>query len=196
MTFDPGTWRGRKVLLGVTGSLAAAAMPQAVAALRLAGGADVRVVTTPAAASFVTSTALAAAAGRPVVCDGATDGLTVSHVELAGWADLVLVMPATANVLAQAALGLAPDLLTTVLLAAACPVVMVPSMNAAMWSKPAVQRNVATLRADGIGVVDPVAGLSLGDSTVGPGAMPPLADVLDQAAPLLRARTERVDVAA
>lgn len=169
---------GRRILLGVTGSIAATGMVQQVACLRLGLGAEVRVVMTAAAARFVTATALGAAAGHPVYTDEQANGLVVPHVELAAWADLLLVMPATANTLGQVALGLAPDLLTTTVLAATCPIVMAPSTNDAMWSSAAVQRNVATLRGDGITVVEPVAGVSVGDGTLGNGAMAPLTDVL------------------
>ncbi|WP_157987421.1 flavoprotein [Jiangella endophytica] len=191
---DAPFWPGRRILLGAGGSVAAATMPQTAAALRLGAGVQLRVVTTPAAATFVTPAPLAAAAGHAVYTDGRTGDLIVPHVELAAWADLVLVMPATADLLAQAALGLAPNLLTTVLLAATCPVVMVPAMNAAMWAKPAVRRNVATLRADGVGVLDPVDGVSLGDGSVGPGAMPAPAQVLAFAARFC-AGSEPLDVA-
>ncbi|SDS10373.1 flavoprotein [Jiangella sp. DSM 45060] len=179
-------WLNRRILLGIGGSVAAATMSQTAAALRLGAGARLRVVTTPAAELFATPLPLAAAAGHPVYSDGRTGDLIVPHVELAAWADLVLVMPATADLLAEAALGLAPNLLTTVLLAATCPVVMVPAMNAAMWAKPAVRRNVATLRADGVGVLDPVDGVSLGDGSVGPGALPALPQVLAFAAEACR----------
>lgn len=169
---------GRRILLGVTGSIAASSAPQHALCLRLGIGAQVRVVMTAAAARFVTPTALTAAAGHPVYDDQEVNGLAVPHVELAAWADLVLVMPATANTLSTVALGLAPDLLTTTLLAATCPVVLAPSMNAAMWSAPPIRRHVATLRADGIHLVEPVTGVSVGDGSLGGGAMAPLADVL------------------
>ena len=87
-------------------------------------------------------------------------------------------MPATADFLAEVALGLAPDLLTTTVLAATCPVAVVPSMNAAMWAKPSVRRNVTTLRSDGVGVLDPVTGVSLGGASVGAGSMPSLEAVM------------------
>jgi phosphopantothenoylcysteine decarboxylase/phosphopantothenate--cysteine ligase len=100
-------------------------------------------------------------------------------MELAGWAELVLVLPATADVLARTAAGLAPDLLGTVLLATAAPTVFVPAMNPVMWAKPAVQRAVAQLRADGCGVVPPGPGRAAADGTVGTASMPPLPEVLE-----------------
>ncbi|GAB3960493.1 hypothetical protein GCM10027614_82550 [Micromonospora vulcania] len=90
----------------------------------------------------------------------------VPHLALTAWADLVLVLPATANTLAKAALGIADNLVGTCVLAATAPVVLVPSMNAAMWQRPAVQRNVAQLRADGYGVVPPVPVLALSTGTL------------------------------
>ena len=182
---------GRRILLGITGSVAASIMPQQVAALRLGLHAEVRVVLTAAAGRFATPAALAAASGGPVYADDATHGLPVPHVDLTSWAQILLIMPATANTIGQIALGLAPGLLTTCALAATCPVAVVPSMNAAMWGSPAVQRNVATLRADGRYVVDPVAGVSLGEGGVGVGAMPMLTDVLAQIAPLLTREASR-----
>jgi phosphopantothenoylcysteine synthetase/decarboxylase len=108
---------------------------------------------------------------------GANDP-TVVHLDLTRWADLMLVMPATANVLGKAAAGIADDVLTTCILAATSPVVFVPSMNDAMWVKPAVQRNVATLRADGYGVIPPAVGLAAVDGKPGEGATPDILVVL------------------
>ena len=169
---------GRRILLGVTGSIAASAVPQHVLGLRLGLGAEVRVLMTAAAARFVTPTALAAAAGHPVYTDEHAHGLVVPHVELAAWAEVLLVMPATANTIGQVAHGLAPDLLTTTVLAATCPVVMAPSTNEAMWSAPAVRRNAATLIDDGVHLVEPVTGLSVAAGSLGAGALAPLPDVL------------------
>lgn len=83
------------------------------------------------------------------------------HLTLADWADVILVAPATANTMGHVAHGLAPNLLTTVLLAASCPVVYAPAMNSVMWTGPAVQRNVATLRHDGALVLEPREGVSV-----------------------------------
>jgi phosphopantothenoylcysteine synthetase/decarboxylase len=96
---------------------------------------------------------------------------TAPHVELATWADVILVVPATANFLGKVANGIADDLLTTTLLAASCPVVIVPVTNTAMWSKPAVQRNVAQLREDGYEVVEPKEGVSLADGRAEAGSL-------------------------
>lgn len=169
-----------RVLLGITGSVTAAHSPAVALALREMCGAEVRAVLTPAACTFVTPRALAVTTGSPVVVDAPHSlSPTVDHVELADWAELVLVLPATADVLAKAAHGLAPDVLTTCLLATAAPVVLVPAMNPAMWSQPAVQRNVAQLRADGRGVVPPGVGRSAQNRGTGLGGVPPLPVVVD-----------------
>ena len=184
----------RRLLLGVTGSITAAQAPALAVALRELCDLDVRAVMTPAAATFVTPKALAVTTRNPVVVDHVqgTHEPTVAHVTLTAWADLVMVLPATADFLAKAAHGLAPDVLSTCVLAAPCPVVFVPSMNPAMWRKAAVQRNVELLRQDGYGVVPPREGLSAADGTVGVGSVPPLPDLVawvadwlgaDQAAP-------------
>ena len=171
---------GKRILLGVTGSIAAAHAPAMVVALQRICGHDVRCVVTGAATQFVTVTSLAISSRNPVLTDQRdTNSATVDHMDATRWADLVLVMPATADFLGRTAAGLAPDLLGTCLLAAECPVVVVPSMNPAMWSKPAVQRSCATLRADGIGVVPPGLGFSAHDGTLGEGSMPPLPAVLN-----------------
>jgi phosphopantothenoylcysteine decarboxylase/phosphopantothenate--cysteine ligase len=115
---------------------------------------------TDAAREFIGEATFRALTGRAVpvgMFDPASHPLG-AHIELAQRADLVCVAPCTANVLAKAAAGLADDLLSTLLLTASCPVLLAPAMNSQMWQHPAVQRNVATLRADGIHFVDPEAG--------------------------------------
>ena len=179
MTLSPVP-SGKRILLGITGSIAAAHSPAIVVALQRICKHEVRCVVTGAATQFVTLTSLAISSRNPVLTDRRdTNSATVDHMDATRWADLVLVMPATADFLGRTAAGLAPDLLGTCLLAAECPVVVVPSMNPAMWSKPAVQRNCATLRADGIGVVPPGLGFSAHDGTLGEGSMPSLPAVLN-----------------
>jgi phosphopantothenoylcysteine decarboxylase/phosphopantothenate--cysteine ligase len=179
MIGTPADHRPTRVLLGITGSIAAAHSPGVVIALRQICGLEVQCVLTAAAGRFVTTTSLAVTSGRPVLTDDHdTAAPVVDHMAATRWADLVLVMPATADFLGRTAQGLAPDLLGTCLLAADCPVVVVPSMNPAMWAKPVVQRNCATLRSDGIGVVPPGLGFSAHDGTLGEGSMPILPRVL------------------
>lgn len=172
----------RRVLLGVSGSIAAASLPQCAMLLRHVLHLEVRAVLTRHAATMVAPRALAVATGHPVLIgderqDGANDP-AVHHLDATRWADLLLVMPATANLLGKAAGGIADDALTTCILAAACPVVFVPAMNDAMWRKPVVRRNIASLQADGYGVVPPAVGLAAVDGQPGEGAMPDIMAVL------------------
>lgn len=161
------------------------------------GGADVTVVPTEAALHFVGSATWEALSGHPVstsVWDGVDE---VRHVRVGQRAELVVVAPATADLLARAAHGLANDLLTNVLLTARCPVVMAPAMHSEMWLHPATQANVATLRARGVVVLDPAVGRLTGVDT-GPGRLPEPEDiyaaamaVLDHGAPGTGALTGR-----
>ncbi len=140
------------------------------------GGADVTVVPTEAALHFVGSATWEALSGHPVsasVWDGVDE---VRHVRVGQCAELVVVAPATADLLARAAHGLANDLLTNVLLTASCPVVMAPAMHSEMWLHPATRDNVATLRARGVVVLDPAVGRLTGVDT-GPGRLPEPEDI-------------------
>ena len=150
---------GSKILLGVSGGIAAYKSPDLVRRLR-ERGAEVQVVMTAGAQRFVTPTTFQAVSGREVradVWDPAAEA-AMGHIELARWADLVLVAPATADVIARIASGRADDLLTTLVLATEAPVAIAPAMNRVMWAKPATQENVAVLRARGIEIVGPEAG--------------------------------------
>jgi len=149
----------RRILLCVTGGIAAYKTPQLVRSL-VAAGFEVQVLATQAALAFVSELSLATVSGRPVrhtLLDAAEEG-RVGHIELADWPDLVVVAPATANVLAAAAHGFADDLVTTCLLATQAPVLFAPAMNVNMWRHPATQANVATLVARGCELVGPDAG--------------------------------------
>lgn len=155
--------RDTKLLVGVCGAVAALGTPHALlwARSRL-GLTNVRVLMTSMAQRLVARASLEAASDRMVITGW--DDLepeAAPHVRLASWPDVILILPATANFIAKAAHGHAEDLLTTVVLAASCPVVLAPSMNPSMWSKPAVQRNVDQLRADGYTLIPPGKGLSL-----------------------------------
>ena len=150
---------GRELILGVSGGIAAykAAM---LASMLVQRGAGVTAVLTRNARRFVGAATFAALTGRPVASrtfDPAAFPLG-AHIELAAKADLVVVAPATADLLSRAAAGAADDLLTTLLLCAECPVLVAPAMNSAMWAHPAVQRNVARLAADGVQIVEPHSG--------------------------------------
>ncbi|MCW2678965.1 MAG: phosphopantothenoylcysteine decarboxylase [Frankiales bacterium] len=159
-----------RVVLGVAGGIAAY---KAVELLRrlTESGHDVTVVPTRAALEFVGAPTWSALSGKPVRTDVWTDVHEVPHVRLGQEADLVVVAPATADLLARAAHGLADDLLTNVLLTARCPVVLAPAMHTEMWEHPATQANVATLRSRGVQVVEPAVGRLTGKDS-GKGRLP------------------------
>lgn len=149
----------RRVLLCVTGGIAAYKAPELVRQLRRSG-VDVQVVTTSAALSFVSELSLATVSGRPVrhaLLDPGAEG-QIGHIELADWAELVVVAPATAHTIAAAAHGLAGDLVTTCLLATRAPILFAPAMNTHMWWHPATQANLEILRQRGAAIVGPDAG--------------------------------------
>jgi phosphopantothenoylcysteine decarboxylase len=150
---------GREIVLGVSGGIAAY-KAAALASLLVQREARVTAVLTRNARRFIGPATFAALTGRPVAC-GSFDHAAFplgAHIELAARADLIVVAPATAAFLARAAAGAADDLLTTLLLCAKCPVLVAPAMNAAMWAKPPVQRNVERLAADGLEIVPPGTG--------------------------------------
>ena len=126
---------------------------------------------TDAALRFVGTATWEALSGHPVATDVWSDVPSVQHVHLGRWAELVIVAPATADLLARSAAGLADDLLTTSLLTATCPVLLCPAMHTEMWNHPATQANVATLRARGIHVLDPAVGRLTGEDS-GAGRLP------------------------
>jgi len=150
---------GREIVLGVTGGIAAY-KAAALASLLVQRGAGVTAVMTRNARRFVGPATFAALTGRPVAGRSFAPQAHPlgAHIELAARAHVVVVAPASADFLAKAAVGAADDLLTTLLLCAECPVLVAPAMNAAMWSKPAVQRNVARVTEDGCTVIPPGAG--------------------------------------
>ncbi len=161
---------GPRIVLGVSGGIAAY---KACELLRLftESGHDVRVVPTSAALNFVGAATWEALSGQPVHTEVFADVPAVPHVRLGQEADLVIVAPATADLLAQAAHGLAGDLLTNTLLTARCPVVFAPAMHTEMWEHPATQANVATLRERGAVVIEPAVGRLTGADT-GAGRLP------------------------
>ncbi len=165
-----GAATGRRVILGVSGGIAAY---KACSLLRLftESGYDVTVVPTAAALKFVGAPTWAALSGKPVSAEVWTDVHEVPHVRLGQHADLVVVAPATADLMARAAHGLADDLLTTTLLTARSPVVLAPAMHTEMWQHPATVANVATLRNRGVHVIEPASGRLTGTDT-GPGRLP------------------------
>jgi len=151
--------RPRRVLVAVSGGIAAYKVPELVRALRTAGHA-VRCALTPAATRFASPLVLQTLSEQPVRTELFDPGeeARIDHIELADWAEAVVVAPATANLLARLAHGLADDLVSTLLLATRAPVLVAPSMNVNMWRHPATQRNVELLRERGVRFVGPEAG--------------------------------------
>ena len=169
--------RPARVLVGVSGCVAAYKACEVVRGLQKAG-CELRVVLTEHAERFVGRASFDALTGAPTLTDlFAYPGSAIPHIELSGWADLVLVAPATANVLAKMAHGLADDALSSTLLATEAPVLVAPAMNTRMWRNPATQANVACLRARGVQVIEPAAGrLACGD--VGEGKLATVDDIV------------------
>lgn len=182
-----GTLTNKRILLGVTGGIAAYKSADTVRRLREAG-AEVRVVMTAGAAEFITALTLQAVSGHPVhqqlLDAGAEAGM--GHIELARWADAVLVAPASANFLARLAQGRADDLLSAVCLASGAPVAVAPAMNQQMWNNAATQSNLAILKKNGVKIFGPAEG-SQACGEVGPGRMLEPADLVALVAELFSA---------
>lgn len=161
----------RHILLGVAGGIAAYKACEVVRRLR-DGGSEVRVVLSANAERFVTALTFQALSGQPVRRDlwDPEAAMGMGHLELARWADAVLVAPASANLLARLAHGFADDLLTTLCLATTAPLAVAPAMNHRMWLNAATQANVATLRARGVAILGPANG-PLAEGESGPGRM-------------------------
>lgn len=166
-----------RIVLGVGGGIAAY---KACTLLRrfTESGHDVTVVPTAPALKFVGAPTWAALSGKPVSDQVWDDVHRVPHVRIGQEADLVVVAPATADLLAKAAHGLADDLLTNTLLTARCPVVLAPAMHTEMWTHPATLANVSTLRERGIDVIEPASGRLTGANT-GPGRLPEPEDIFE-----------------
>lgn len=151
--------QGKNILLGISGGIAAYKSADLVRRLK-ERGAEVRVILTPAAAEFITPLTLQALSGNPVghsLLDPAAEA-AMGHIELARWADFILVAPASADVIARIAHGMANDLLTTCILAAAAPIAVAPAMNQQMYKNIAVQNNLATLKSHKFHIYGPAAG--------------------------------------
>ena len=172
---------GTKIVLGVTGSIAAYKAADLVRRLTKAG-AEVQPVMTAAAARFIPPLTIATLAGREVLSElfpeaGEAQAAWTKHVELGLWADAVVVAPCTAQTLAALAGGFCDSMLAAVVLSARCPVLVAPAMDHDMWGHPATRRNVATLQADGVEVVAPAHG-ELASGLVGDGRLPEPADLV------------------
>ncbi|HEX4051826.1 MAG TPA: bifunctional phosphopantothenoylcysteine decarboxylase/phosphopantothenate--cysteine ligase CoaBC [Steroidobacteraceae bacterium] len=177
---------GKRILLGVTGGIAAYKSADLVRRL-IEQGAQVQVVMTAGAREFITPTTFQALSGRPVRTDlwDAAAEAAMGHIELARWADLVLIAPASADFLARLAHGLADDLLTTLCLASAAPIAAAPAMNRQMWANAATAANVQLLSQRGVHIIGPAVGeQACGEH--GPGRLLEPLQIVQSIAPLLR----------
>jgi phosphopantothenoylcysteine decarboxylase/phosphopantothenate--cysteine ligase len=176
--------QGRRILLVIGGGIAAYKSLDLIRRLR-ERGATVRCILTAGAQQFVTPLAAAALSGQRAHTDlfDRADEAEIGHIKLARDADAIVVAPATANLMSRMAAGAADDLASTVLLATTLPILIAPAMNVRMWQHPATQRNVATLRADGVHVVGPNEG-AMAEAEFGPGRMAEPAEIADAVAAL------------
>jgi phosphopantothenoylcysteine decarboxylase/phosphopantothenate--cysteine ligase len=177
--------QGKRILLGVTGGIAAYKSPDLVRRLR-DRGAEVQVVMTKAAGEFITPMTFQAVSGRPVrtdLWDSAAEA-AMGHIELARWAELIVIAPATAGFLARLATGQADDLLATLCLATEAPIAVAPAMNRVMWANPATRANIATLEQRRISILGPAAG-DQACGEVGEGRMLEPLEIIDRIDPLL-----------
>ena len=177
--------KGKHIILGVTGSIAA--YKSAVLCRLLVGaGADVKVIMTPLAKQFITPLTMATLSKHPILVDffNPENGEWNSHVSLGEWADLYLIAPATANTMAKMATGVADNLLLTTYLSARCPVAIAPAMDLDMYAHTTTQRNMAQLKADGVHIIEPQSG-ELASGLVGKGRMAEPQDILKAVEELL-----------
>ena len=174
---DIESLRGKKIILGITGSIAAY---KAAFLLRLLikAGAEVQVLMTSAAADFIGPVTLATLSKRPVLTDIQSEANWNNHVELGLWADAFIIAPATANTLAKLSSGICDNLLTAVYLSARCPVFVAPAMDVDMWHHPATRRNIRQLQTDGVHLL-PVGKGELASGLQGEGRMAEPEEILD-----------------
>ncbi len=171
--------KGKKIVLGVTGGIAVYKAVDLVSRLRKQG-AEVRVVMTEHAQKFVTPLTFKEISGNKVAVSmwESNQEFNVEHIALANWADVFVVAPATANIIAKMTYGIADDLLSTTLLAAQAPIVVCPAMNTGMYENPATQENIAKLEQRGVTVMLPAVGM-LACGTAGPGRLPEPQQIVD-----------------
>ena len=178
-------WAGRRVVLGVSGGIAS--YKSCILARRLIeAGAEVEVVLTKGAGEFVGPVTFEALTGRPVLSSLWERGRALAHIQLSQTADLIIVAPATAHLIARAAQGLADDILTTLLLARTAPLLLAPAMNDEMYARPETQANLKKLRSAGVAVVGPEIGALAEGPSERPGRMSEPETIIAHAARLLR----------
>ena len=171
---------GKHILIGVTGSIAAYKTPDLISMLKKQG-AEVKVIMTKAATEFVAPLTFQTISQNPVAYDmfAAPDRWDVEHISLAKWADVLVIAPATANIIGKLAGGIADDMLSTVAMATRKPILIAPAMNTAMYENPAVLANIETLKGRSISFVEPASGrLACGDT--GRGKLAPLNNIIEQ----------------
>mgnify|MGYP001669491140 FL=1 len=173
----------KNIVVGVGGGIAAYKACMVIREFTKAGH-TVTAIPTPAAAQFIGTATLEALTGQPVTSSVFTDIPQVRHVTVGSQADLVVVVPTTADFLSRIAAGAASDMLTTTLLMATCPILLAPAMHTQMWENSLVQRNVDTLREHGYTVMEPAVGRLTGPDS-GAGRLPEPADIVDMAYSLL-----------
>ena len=173
-----GSLTGKKIVLGVTGGIAAYKAVEIASRLRKAG-AEVHVVMTREATEFVTELTFREITGQPVTVDmwAKVTNFNVEHIALANLADIMLIAPATANIIAKTAAGIADDMLTTTLLATKAPIIMAPAMNTNMYENPVTQKNIAELKSRGVQIIEPASG-HLACGVEGKGRLPEPAEIV------------------
>ncbi len=174
----------RRIVVGVSGSISAYKATFIIRQLRAAGH-EVKVVASAAALKFIGESTLAALSGAPVASQLFSDAGAVEHVAIAEWAQLLLIAPASADLIAKLAVGRADDMLTTTALTTTAPIVISPAMHTQMWQHPATVANVETLRVRGVKVIEPASGHLTGKDS-GPGRLPEPEQIVAQALEFLR----------
>lgn len=179
------SFKGKKVLVGLTGGIACYKVPYLVRELHRAG-AEVRVIMTEAATKFITPLTLEAVSNYPVAVELFPDKEFVStrHIDLADWADAVIIAPATANFIGKMASGISDDLLTTIVCACRQPIMIAPAMNPGMWANPTTRKNTAYLKQIGYHVAGPAEG-DMACDHVGVGRMLEPQELFEALKPLL-----------
>ena len=180
----PACTGARRIVVGVSGSISAYKATFIIRQLRAAGH-EVKVVASAAALKFIGESTLAALSGAPVASQLFSDAGAVEHVAIAEWAQLLLIAPASADLIAKLAVGRADDMLTTTALTTTAPIVISPAMHTQMWQHPATVANVETLRVRGVKVIEPASGRLTGKDS-GPGRLPEPEQIVAQALEFLQ----------